>query len=105
MLNQYSWEERKDHIGRSYYVDHNTRTTTWTRPSPSVESNQNTASTTFAAERARANNRTLPTETSAPSTARRTSGTTEVPLPAGWGNDYSRACYHDLILDRISSHA
>ncbi|CAG8811471.1 28321_t:CDS:2, partial [Racocetra persica] len=26
------WERRVDHLGRTYYVDHNTRTTTWTRP-------------------------------------------------------------------------
>ncbi|XP_042191885.1 E3 ubiquitin-protein ligase NEDD4-like isoform X5 [Callorhinchus milii] len=26
------WEERKDTKGRSYYVNHNSRTTTWTRP-------------------------------------------------------------------------
>ncbi|CAM4742945.1 unnamed protein product [Rotaria magnacalcarata] len=26
------WEERQDALGRTYYVDHNTRTTTWTRP-------------------------------------------------------------------------
>ncbi|KAI9276603.1 hypothetical protein BY458DRAFT_505502 [Sporodiniella umbellata] len=27
------WERRIDHLGRPYYVDHNTRTTTWKRPS------------------------------------------------------------------------
>ncbi|CAF1348466.1 unnamed protein product [Rotaria sordida] len=26
------WEERKDASGRTYYVDHSSRTTTWTRP-------------------------------------------------------------------------
>lgn len=26
------WERREDNLGRTYYVDHNTRTTTWTRP-------------------------------------------------------------------------
>lgn len=26
------WERRVDHLGRTYYVDHGTRTTTWTRP-------------------------------------------------------------------------
>lgn len=30
-LPQY-WEERKDRNGRSYYVDHSTKTTTWERP-------------------------------------------------------------------------
>lgn len=27
------WERREDNLGRTYYVDHNTRTTTWNRPS------------------------------------------------------------------------
>ena len=26
------WERRVDHLGRTYYVDHNTRATTWHRP-------------------------------------------------------------------------
>lgn len=28
-----NWERRIDPLGRTYYVDHNTRSTTWTRPS------------------------------------------------------------------------
>ena len=28
----FSWERRRDPQGRIYYVDHNTRTTTWQRP-------------------------------------------------------------------------
>ncbi|XP_060249950.1 NEDD4-like E3 ubiquitin-protein ligase WWP1 isoform X6 [Ovis aries] len=28
------WEQRRDPHGRTYYVDHNTRTTTWERPQP-----------------------------------------------------------------------
>lgn len=27
------WERREDNLGRTYYVDHNTRSTTWQRPS------------------------------------------------------------------------
>lgn len=27
------WERREDNLGRTYYVDHNTRSTTWNRPS------------------------------------------------------------------------
>jgi E3 ubiquitin-protein ligase NEDD4 len=27
------WERRVDNLGRTYYVDHNSRTTTWNRPS------------------------------------------------------------------------
>lgn len=30
------WERRTDHLGRTYYVDHNTRSTTWTRPTSDV---------------------------------------------------------------------
>ena len=30
------WEEKVDNLGRTYYVDHNTRTTTWTRPTAST---------------------------------------------------------------------
>ena len=29
---RFSWERRTDPRGRTYYVDHNTRTTTWQRP-------------------------------------------------------------------------
>jgi hypothetical protein len=32
------WEERTDEHGRTYYIDHNTKTTTWTRPVP-IETN------------------------------------------------------------------
>ncbi|XP_058150224.1 E3 ubiquitin-protein ligase NEDD4 isoform X1 [Dasypus novemcinctus] len=30
------WEEKQDERGRSYYVDHNSRTTTWTKPTVQV---------------------------------------------------------------------
>lgn len=33
-LLSFRWEQRKDPHGRTYYVDHNTRTTTWERPQP-----------------------------------------------------------------------
>ncbi|KAI6109135.1 hypothetical protein EDD16DRAFT_43648 [Pisolithus croceorrhizus] len=33
------WERRLDPLGRTYYVDHNTRTTTWNRPSPNQSVN------------------------------------------------------------------
>jgi len=34
------WERRVDHLGRMYYVDHNSRTTTWARPgAPSTAAN------------------------------------------------------------------
>ncbi|KAJ7582931.1 hypothetical protein C8J56DRAFT_236391 [Mycena floridula] len=37
-----SWERRIDPLGRTYYVDHNTRTTTWNRPSASAAVNTTT---------------------------------------------------------------
>ncbi|KAG6821166.1 hypothetical protein H0H93_005386 [Arthromyces matolae] len=33
------WERRIDPLGRTYYVDHNTRSTTWNRPSASAAAN------------------------------------------------------------------
>ncbi|KAJ2346954.1 hypothetical protein GGH91_002022 [Coemansia sp. RSA 2671] len=51
------WEQRIDHLGRVYYVDHNTRTTTWRRPgatgaAPAIAPTES--------ERQRHMNRTLP---------------------------------------------
>ncbi|KAI9344444.1 E3 ubiquitin-protein ligase RSP5 [Pilaira anomala] len=34
------WERRVDHLGRPYYVDHNSRTTTWKRPSARTAQDQ-----------------------------------------------------------------
>ncbi|XP_042543591.1 E3 ubiquitin-protein ligase NEDD4 isoform X3 [Dipodomys spectabilis] len=36
------WEEKQDERGRSYYVDHNSRTTTWAKPStqPTMDTSQ-----------------------------------------------------------------
>ena len=33
------WERREDNLGRTYYVDHTTRTTTWNRPTSTFDSN------------------------------------------------------------------
>ncbi|CAK6955914.1 E3 ubiquitin-protein ligase NEDD4-like isoform X1 [Scomber scombrus] len=46
------WEERKDGKGRTYYVNHNSRTTTWTRPI--VQLTEDGASTSAAAAAAAA---------------------------------------------------
>jgi E3 ubiquitin-protein ligase NEDD4 len=37
-----SWERRIDPLGRTYYVDHNTRSTTWNRPTMSQADNTTT---------------------------------------------------------------
>nr|KAF6392997.1 NEDD4 E3 ubiquitin protein ligase [Pipistrellus kuhlii] len=45
------WEEKQDERGRSYYVDHNSRTTTWTKPTvqATVETSQLPASQSLSA--------------------------------------------------------
>lgn len=99
------WERREDNLGRTYYVDHNTRTTTWTRPSNHMSETEvrNRLDATMQVERQRHQNRMLPEDrtganspnlqesrTASPSqnsvammaTGATTAGTGE--LPAGW---------------------
>lgn len=96
------WERREDNLGRTYYVDHNTRTTTWTRPTASGEENRARQDQTMAMERQRHQNRMLPedrtganspnldsrqgspssNQVSMMATGATTAGTGE--LPAGW---------------------
>lgn len=98
------WERRVDHLGRTYYVDHNTRSTTWHRPT--LTSSQGQQDVTDQ-ERRRHNNRTLPGEntlvsapsssaaptptsasssSAAPAASSSTTSPTVLtgPLPAGW---------------------
>lgn len=59
------WERRTDNFGRTYYVDHNSRTTTWQRPTldeSESERGQQRINTTEA-ERRQHRGRTLPGET------------------------------------------
>lgn len=60
------WERRTDNFGRTYYVDHNTRTTTWKRPtldqSEAERGNQLSANTEL--QRRQHRGRTLPTGSS-----------------------------------------
>lgn len=53
------WERRIDHLGRQYYVDHNTRTTTWNRPSIDQLANNANAANSATDARNRHNQRTL----------------------------------------------
>ncbi|CAH7672338.1 hypothetical protein PPACK8108_LOCUS7148 [Phakopsora pachyrhizi] len=53
------WERRVDHLGRTYYVDHNSRATTWTRPPRSSEAQASQQSASQANDRQRMNARTL----------------------------------------------
>ena len=101
------WERRVDNLGRTYYVDHNTRTTTWNRPSTvATETDRSAQRNQTEMERRALYSRTLPEErgsspapsatgaTTRPSstsnaaevgmmsTAATTAGTGE--LPSGW---------------------
>ncbi|RYC55173.1 hypothetical protein CHU98_g11037 [Xylaria longipes] len=55
------WERREDHLGRTYYVDHNSRTTSWTRPTlAGVSEARGEREAATQVERQRHQNRTLP---------------------------------------------
>lgn len=56
------WERREDNLGRTYYVDHNTRTTSWNRPPAggTSESQRHERDANTQQERQRHQNRTLP---------------------------------------------
>lgn len=56
------WERREDNLGRTYYVDHNTRSTSWQRPTDrgNSENSRNERDANTAIERSRHQNRTLP---------------------------------------------
>ncbi|TDZ35874.1 E3 ubiquitin-protein ligase RSP5 [Colletotrichum sidae] len=55
------WERREDNLGRTYYVDHNTRTTSWNRPTATGTVEQrNDREAATQVERQRHQNRTLP---------------------------------------------
>ncbi|PVG00224.1 HECT-domain-containing protein [Serendipita vermifera] len=91
------WERRTDHLGRTYYVDHNNRTTTWTRPSSNQTTNTAEQRAEADASRENHNRRILAddlldaggntrnetrNETILPSSNVTTGGSG--PLPAGW---------------------
>ncbi|EEB09397.1 HECT-type ubiquitin-protein ligase E3 Pub1 [Schizosaccharomyces japonicus yFS275] len=69
------WERRTDSLGRTYYVDHNTRSTTWTRPSSSTVPRTHNSRES---QRLQHQNRTLPDTAGSGNVA----GPTD--LPAGW---------------------
>ena len=69
------WERRTDGRGRAYYVDHNTRTTSWHRPSASGSV---TAAAAAAEQSAAPETPVLPNQTNPDGTY------ADVPLPLGW---------------------
>jgi len=56
------WERREDNLGRTYYVDHNSRQTTWTRPTANFNAGEQRTQieAETQAQRARHQNRMLP---------------------------------------------
>jgi len=56
------WERREDNLGRTYYVDHNSRQTTWSRPTANFNAGEqrNQMEAETQAQRARHQNRMLP---------------------------------------------
>lgn len=87
------WERREDNLGRTYYVDHNTRSTSWVRPQSTggAEAARNTArDAETAVERQRHQNRTLPedrTGASSPTIPQSQS-------PAATASSQASAAYH-----------
>ncbi|KAJ4302565.1 NEDD4 E3 ubiquitin-protein ligase [Collariella sp. IMI 366227] len=101
------WERREDNLGRTYYVDHNTRTTSWNRPTGTGAAENRNAEANTAVERQRHQNRTLPEDrtgsnsptlqaqqaaAAAASTTMAYTGTTTQgtgELPPGWEQRYT----------------
>lgn len=101
------WERRIDPLGRTYYVDHNTRSTTWNRPSASQTANTHAQEGDTNAARNQHNRRILAddmleaggrppsagaaTNTAQAALAASTNTTTAGagPLPAGWEERYT----------------
>ncbi|KZT74124.1 HECT-domain-containing protein [Daedalea quercina L-15889] len=108
-----NWERRIDPLGRTYYVDHNTRTTTWNRPSSSQRANTHAQDGQTNAARDQHNRRILVddmleatntasntnTAASRPQTANTAAAAVAAsqhqtstgggPLPAGWEERYT----------------
>lgn len=78
------WERREDNLGRTYYVDHNTRTTTWTRPSTtySAADQRNAMEANTQLERRAHQNRMLPEDRTGANSPSRIEATTPPPAAA-----------------------
>lgn len=84
------WERREDNLGRTYYVDHNSRQTTWIRPTANFNAGEQRAQMQQQqnAERDRHQQRMLPedrTGANSPSSSDRQSPS-QTPNPAGAAN-------------------
>lgn len=83
------WERRFDPQGRTYFVDHNTRSTTWHRPpiqgqaAPPRSASQPTTSTSIRTATVTANTTANPVGTH-DSAQHQTGAYSDIPLPLGW---------------------
>lgn len=66
---QCRWEQRQDNLGRVYYVDHNTRSTTWQRPTGDANAARQQQLESMTLERRRHNAQSLPTTEAAAAAA------------------------------------
>ena len=96
------WERRTDNFGRTYYVDHNTRTTSWKRPAldnPAATNMATESSTSINERRRQFDHRTLPgpesnsatnVQAAAPAAAQASSVSSGLgELPPGWEQRYT----------------
>ena len=95
------WERREDNLGRTYYVDHNSRQTTWVRPTANYNAGEQRAQMEQqqSVDRARHQARMLPedrTGASSPSSAERQGSPTQPP-PATAPNPANAASAAQMV--------
>lgn len=75
------WERREDNLGRTYYVDHNSRTTTWSRPTAAYNERDQRSAMEAAteAQRTRHQQRMLPEDRAGASSPNIADGPTQPP--------------------------
>lgn len=82
------WERREDNLGRTYYVDHNTRSTTWQRPSNNYNEQVQRTQTNMQLERRAHQSRMLPEDRTGASSPNLQDGQASTP-PGGSANAVS----------------
>lgn len=97
------WERREDNLGRTYYVDHNTRTTSWNRPTANGTAAEvrNEREAVTQVERQRHQNRTLPedrTGTSSPTLQQQQQGSGSGSPTGGAANNAAPNGNHTAMM-------
>lgn len=82
------WERREDNLGRTYYVDHNTRTTTWNRPSANYneQAQRSQREANMQLERRAHQNRMLPEDRTGASSPNLSDGQPQAQTPPSGGS-------------------